>query len=491
LNIAPEILYLVIAILLILSVMASKFSDRLGVPALLIFLGIGMLAGSEGLGGIYFDDPAIAQTVGLLALIIILFSGGLDTDWHSLRGVTGASLTLSTLGVLLTTLLLGAAAHYILNIPWLESMLLAAVASSTDAAAVFAQLRSQGVNLKGRLAPLLELESGSNDPMAVFLTIGLIQLLQNPGQSPLSLVLLLVQQMLIGALFGVLVGRGLIYAINRLKLGYDGLYPVLALGAILMAFGVTTLLRGSGILAVYLVGLMLARTDFLHKRSLSRFFDGMAWLFQIIMFLTLGLLVFPSRLMPIIIPGLLLSLFLILIARPVAVWLSLIPFKFTPREKFFISWVGLRGAVPIILATYPRLANINNYDLIFNIVFFVVITSVLVQGTTLTHVAKLLKLDTPPPANQGFPLESQTVEGWPGALREHTIRSGSTMANHAIFELGLPAGFLIILINRRGQYIIPNGSIVLQENDRLLGLATPDIHRTIAGLSEPAAKPEG
>jgi cell volume regulation protein A len=479
-----ELTFLIVAVMLVLSVAASKFSDRFGVPALLIFLIIGMLAGSEGLGGIYFDDAVTAQAISLFALAIILFSGGLDTDWQSIRYVLKESLTLATLGVLITAFILGYAAHRILGLTLLEGMLLGAITSSTDAAAVFALLRSQGVRLKGKLAPALEFESGSNDPMAVFLTIGLIQLIQSPNLSPISLVLLFFQQMIIGGLLGLVFGWILLYLINRLRLGYEGLYPVLALGMLLLTFSVTSLLKGSGILAVYLTGLMLSRADFLHKRSLVRFFEGLAWLSQIVMFLTLGLLVFPSQLVPVIVPGMILAAILILVARPISVWLCLIPFHYTAREKTFISWVGLRGAVPSILATYPRLAGLENAGLIFNVIFFVVLTSVLIQGTTLTPIARLLKLDDPSEARPNYPLELNPLRGWRGVLREVVVQQDSPAVGKAIFEMKLPGDYLVVLISRGEQFLIPNGSIVLQANDRMLGLASPEAHQQVARLVE-------
>ena len=350
-NISIEVFFGVMAILLILSAMASKLSDRFGVPALLLFLLIGILAGSEGVGGIYFDNPFVTQLIGFFALAVILFSGGLDTKADSIRIVFKEGLILATVGVFITAAVVGLAAHWLLSIPLLEGMLIGAIISSTDAAAVFAILRSQGVRLKGRLSALLEFESGSNDPMAVFLTIGFIQLIQSPEQSGWSLLLLFVKQMLIGGIAGLLFGKLLLVFINRLRLGYDGLYPVLTLGVVLLAFAATAFLGGSSFLAVYLMGLTLGREDFLHKRSLSRFYDGLAWLFQVIMFLTLGLFVFPSQLLPVILPGLLLAFVLIFVARPISVALTLLPFRFSGREKLFISWVGLRGAVPIILAT--------------------------------------------------------------------------------------------------------------------------------------------
>jgi cell volume regulation protein A len=479
-----ETIFLYAAILLVLSAVASKLSDRFGVPALLIFLVIGMLAGSEGVGGIYFDDPVLAQAVGLFALAVILFSGGLDTDWERIRGVIRESLVLATAGVLLTALTLGYAAHLVLGIPLLEGLLIGAITSSTDAAAVFSLLRAKGVRLRGRLASLLEFESGSNDPMAVFLTVGLIQLILQPEQPWFRLILLFFQQMVIGGALGILFGRLLLYLINRMRLGYEGLYPVLTLGVLLFAFALTSYLNGSGFLAVYLIGLTLGRADFLHKRSLSRFYDGLAWLAQIIMFLTLGLLVFPSQVIPLAAPGLILAAALILIARPLSVWISLLPFRYRPREKHFIAWVGLRGAVPIILATYPRLAGLDQNGLIFNIVFFVVVSSVLVQGTTIPRLARLLKVEDASPVEPRFPLEVTPEYGWRGLLQEAVIREGSPLAGKAIFETKLPRDYLVVLIARGDEFIIPNGSVVLQANDRMLGLARAETHRKVQDLIE-------
>ena len=483
-NISIEVLFGGMAVLLILSAVASKLSDRLGVPALLVFLLIGILAGSEGVGGIYFDNPFITQWIGFFALAVILFSGGLDTKADGIRSVFKEGLTLATAGVFITAAVVGLAAHWLLSIPLLEGMLIGAITSSTDAAAVFAVLRSQGVRLKGRLSALLEFESGSNDPMAVFLTIGFIQLIQSPEQSGWSLLLLFAKQMLVGGVAGVLFGKLLLVFINRLRLGYDGLYPVLTLGVVLLAFAATTFLGGSSFLAVYLMGLTLGREDFLHKRSLSRFYDGLAWLFQIVMFLTLGLFVFPTQLLPVALPGLLLALVLIFVARPFSIVLTLLPFRFTGREKLFISWVGLRGAVPIILATYPQLAGMEDSGLIFNVVFFVVISSVLIQGTTLTQMARWLKLDDSSPAEPQYPLEATYLHGWKGVLQEVVVRPGSAVEQKAVFEMKLPSDYLIVLVARGDQFLIPNGSLVLQAQDRVLGLAKVDTHQKVRQIFE-------
>lgn len=326
------------SLLLLISIIASKASSRLGVPALLLFLLIGMLAGSDGPGGIYFDDPRLAQSLGVVALTFILFAGGLDTDWESVRSVLWKGLSLSTLGALLTAVLVGWFATIALNFTWLEGLLLGAIVSSTDAAAVFATLRSKSVGLRGQLKPLLELESGSNDPMAVFLTVGFSRLLIDPTASVIDLVPMFIQQMALGAILGYVFGKGMILLVNRARLEYEGLYPVLTLALTLLTYGVTTSLGGNGFLAVYLAGLIMGNSDFIHKRSLMRFHDGIAWLMQIAMFLTLGLLVFPSRLPPVAGTGLLIAAFLMVVARPVSVLVTLLFARCSLREKLMVWW---------------------------------------------------------------------------------------------------------------------------------------------------------
>lgn len=459
------------SILLLISVLVSKISDRFGIPVLLLFLILGMLAGSDGLGGIYFDDPEIAQLIGILALVIILFSGGLSTEWDQVRPVVGSALLLSTLGVLITAITVGFVASSLLKISFLEGFLLGSIVSSTDAAAVFSVLRSKGVSLKGNLKPLLELESGSNDPMAIFLTIGLIQLISQPNLSPLMMFGLFFQQMIIGVGIGYGMGKVMSLIINRIKLGYEGLYPVLTLSLVIFTFGLTDLLGGNGFLAVYLAGIILRKQGFLHQKSLASFHDGLAWIMQITMFLTLGLLVFPSRLVPIIDVGLLIAGFLMLIARPLSVFICLLPSKFGWREKTFVAWVGLRGAAPIILATFPLIAQIKQANLIFNVVFFVVLTSVLFQGTSLPLMAKWLKVDAPIKPKRIYPIEYVPVGGLKSELKELLIPKDSSISGKAIYELGLPDDFLIILIAREDDFMVPSGGTILKDNDTLLVLS--------------------
>lgn len=474
-----EYILLAFAFLLLLSVLASKISDRFGIPALLLFLAIGMLAGSDGPGGIYFDDAAVAQFVGIIALALILFSGGLDTNVDSVRPVLKYGLTLSTLGVFITAVIVGFSAKILLGFSLTEGLLLGAIVSSTDAAAVFSILRSRNVSLKEPLKPLLELESGSNDPMAVFLTVGLIQLLTQPGASFANLILAFALQMSLGAVAGYMMGKVSLFLINRLKLGYEGLYPVLTLSLVVLTYGLTAVIGGNGFLAVYLAGIIVGNQDFIHKRSLLRFHDGLAWLMQIAMFLTLGLLVFPSRLAPVMGLGMLIAACLIFIARPASIFIGLLPAALELREKIFISWVGLRGAVPIVLATFPLLAKAPQAELMFNIVFFVVLTSVLLQGTSIPLIARWLRVDAPMPRKRVDPLEYTPVSGIKAALKELTILQGSNAIGKTIVELKLPSGFLIVLIDRSGEFILPGGGTTLLVNDRLLVLAEKEIFRQV------------
>lgn len=473
------------SILLLISVLASKISDRLGVPTLLLFLLLGMLAGSEGIGGIYFDDPAIAQAVGMVALVLIMFAGGLDTEWEEVRSVAKESLLLATVGVFIAALITGLFATFILDLPLVKGLLLGSIVSSTDAAAVFSVLRSKGVSLKGRLKPLLELESGSNDPIAVCLTVGLIQLIVQSDTSPVHLIAFFVQQMLIGAAVGYGMGRMGLYLINHIKLGYEGLYPVLTLGLAFLIFGLTDALRGSGFLAVYVAGIVLRHYDLVHKRSLLRFHDGLSWLMHIAMFLTLGLFVFPSRLIPIMGVSLLITGVLMFVARPATVLMVTLGSPLNWREKAFVSWVGLRGAVPIILATFPLLAGIPEADLIFNVIFFIVLTSVLLQGTSIPPVARWLGVDAPLVPKRAYPIEYVPMDGLKSELKELPIPPGSHMAGKAIVELRLPADLLVVLIARDNEFLVPNGGTILEGGDILLVLSDEASYNAVLARSAP------
>ncbi|HMN03549.1 MULTISPECIES: potassium/proton antiporter [Geobacter] len=479
-----EYLLLGTSLLLLVSILASKVSSRLGVPALLLFLLVGMLAGSDGPGGFEFDKPVLVQSLGIVALAYILFAGGLDTNWRSVRPVLGRALILSTLGVFVTALLVGWFVHEVLDFSLLEGLLVGAIVSSTDAAAVFSVLRSRNVSLRGELKPFLELESGSNDPMAVFLTVAIISLLVDPGAKLYHLPLLVLWQMAVGAAAGYLLGKGGVLLINRLRLEYEGLYSVLTLTLVLLIYSGTALLRGNGFLAVYAAGLVMGNSSFVQKKSLIRFHDGLAWLMQITMFLILGLQVFPTHLVPVTLVGLSTAAFLMLVARPVSVFATLSFTPMTVREKTMISWVGLRGAVPIVLATFPLMAGVDKAEMIFNIVFFIVFTSALLQGSTIPLTARWLGLDAPISAKPRRPFEFEPSDEEKGELVEVEISSASSAVNRQIVDLHLPPGSLIVLIQRRGEFVVPGGGTLIEAGDTVHLLAERERINAIRAMLE-------
>lgn len=481
-NLPIELLLAGAAALFLLSVFLSKASEKLGVPALLVFLGIGMLVGSDGPGGIYFDNAFIAQTIGAVALSYILFAGGLDTDWSQVRPVLWHGLSLATLGVGLTALIVGLTTFYVLDFSWQKSLLLGAIVSSTDAAAVFSVLRSKKVSLRGNLRPLLELESGSNDPMAVFLTIGLLEIIGNPAEPLANLIPLFFLQMGIGLIVGLASGLVSLALLNKLRLEYEGLYPVLTASLVIATFGLTTFIDGSGFLAVYVAGLVIGNRSFVRKKTLLQFHDGLAWIMQITMFLTLGLLVFPKQLPGIAIKGLIVSAALIFVARPVAVFVSSLLTGTAFREKLILSWVGLRGAVPIVLATFPLLAGLDQDHTIFNVVFFIVLTSVLVQGPTIPLFAKLLKVDAPFERKKRYPLEFLETEGADLELIEIIVPYESFAFGKSLIQIGLPKTILVVLIVRDDAYIIPSGDTVLQAGDILLTLGDQETLKSVSRI---------
>ena len=473
------------AVLALLGVGASKVSSRLGVPALLLFLVLGMLAGSEGVGGIDFADYQLAQSIGIVALAFILFSGGLDTQWREVRPVVGKGILLATVGVFVTAVVAGSFASWVLGVSLTAGLLLGAIISSTDAAAVFSVLRSRSVGLRGSLRPLLELESGSNDPMAVFLTIGFLELLTKPDTAVIELVPIFALQMVVGAGFGWVLAKGAVVAINRVRLEYEGLYPVVMIALVLLIYGSAAVLGGSGFLAVYVAGLVMGNGRFLHKKSLVRFADGLAWLMQIAMFLVLGLLVFPSHVLPVAGRALLVSLVLIFVARPLGTGAVLLLTRYGTRETAMVSWVGLRGAVPIVLATFPLVEEVPQADLIFNVVFFIVLTSVLLQGTTIPLVARWLRVDAPLAPRRPHLLD--VVESGSGTtdLHELVVVDGSPAAGVQLVDLRLPPGALVVLVSRAEQFVVPQGSTILEPGDNVLLLADaaslPHARRLIVG----------
>jgi len=470
-NLTIENILLVGSLLLLLSIFAGKTSYKFGVPTLLLFLVIGMLAGSDGIGGIRFDDPKLAQFIGIVSLNFILFSGGLDTNWKGVKPILREGIALSTLGVLFTAVSLGTFVYYITDFTLYESLLLGSIVSSTDAAAVFSILRSKSLALKTNLRPTLELESGSNDPMAYVLTLAFLTLVIHQDQQIFSVIPMFLQQMIFGGVAGF--GFGILskYIINKIKLDFEGLYPVLVIALMFITFSATDFLGGNGFLAIYICAVYLGNQDLIHKKTILKMFDGLAWLMQIVLFLTLGLLVFPSQIIPYMGIGLLISLFLIVIARPVGVFLSLLFFKMKLRRRFYISWVGLRGAVPIVFSTYPLLAGIEKANMIFNIVFFISVTSVLIQGTTLSIVAKWLNVALPEEAKKLTPTDLLMAENPKAEMREMHITEDCFVVNKKIVELGFPKNAIIAMIKRDESYIIPHGSTKIEANDTLIVLA--------------------
>ena len=460
-----------IAILALISVISTKLSDKFAVPVLLIFLAIGMLAGSEGLGRVYFNDPWMAKTIGVIALAFIIFSGGIDTKWKEIQPVVFPGILLSTLGVFLTAIIVGGFAVFILKYSFIEGLLLGSIVSSTDAAAVFSILRSKRISLKSPLKPLLELESGSNDPMAVFLTLTFINLLTLKDYNIYLLIPRFILDMAGGALIGYFMARFIVLIINKLKLEFDGLYPVLTVSFVLLTYSFASILKCNGFMAVYIMGLIMGKHFFINKAMIMRFHDGLAWLMQITMFLVLGLLVFPSRILPITLIGLLLVAVLMFIARPISVFISLLPFKMSARKKTMVAWVGLRGAAPIILATFPLLAGIGQAESIFNIVFFVVVASVLIQGVSIPLFSKILKVDAPFPKKQRYPIEFERREGIDAELHDVIVPYDSDAVGKRIADLGVPEKCLIMLISRNDKFIIPAGPTVIDGGDVLLVLA--------------------
>ncbi|UMB52920.1 potassium/proton antiporter [Lutibacter sp. A64] len=466
-----ENILLVGSLLLLVSIFAGKTSYKFGVPTLLLFLAIGMLAGSDGIAGIHFDDPKLAQFIGIVSLNFILFSGGLDTNWTAVKPILWEGIALSTLGVLLTAISLGTFVWFITDFTIYESLLLGSIVSSTDAAAVFSILRSKSLALKTNLRPTLELESGSNDPMAYVLTIAFLTLVINQDQSFLSIIPMFLQQMVLGGILGIAFGVLSKYTINKIKLDFEGLYPVLVITLMFITFSATDFVGGNGFLSIYICAVYLGNQDLIHKKTILKMFDGLAWLMQIVLFLTLGLLVFPSEIIPYMGIGLLISVFLIVIARPIGVFLSLLFFKMKLRRRFYISWVGLRGAVPIVFATYPLLAGIDKANMIFNIVFFISVTSILIQGTTLSVIAKWLHVGLPEKAKKLNATDLLLEENPKAEMKELLITSDCYAVDKKIVELGFPKNAIIAMIKRDDSYIIPNGLTIIEVHDTLIVLA--------------------
>ena len=484
-----ENVLLISSILIFCSILISKAGYRFGLPSLLLFLVAGMLFGSDGLG-LQFNNMNHAQFIGMIALCIILFTGGMETKIKEIRPVLGEGIALSTVGVLLTTVLTGLFIFMLsewdmvpISLPFVTCILLAATMSSTDSASVFNILRNSRMRLKNNLQPLLELESGSNDPMAYILTIVLIQIANSlSGAGPESInasaialdaIKTLVLQFGVGIIAGVVMGFFSVWILNKIHLTNTPLYAILLISIVFFTFTVTTKLYGNGYLAVYLAGIVIGNHKITFRKEIFSFLDGMTWMVQIVMFVALGLLVNPHEMLKVAPVALLIGIFMILAGRPLAVFLTLAPFrKISLASKTYISWVGLRGAVPIIFATYPVIAEVEGSSLIFNIVFFITLLSLVIQGSSITFAARKLKLDLPVPDDDNkFGIE---VPEEAGKLAEVTLTEETLKIGDTLKEVKLPEGMLVMMIKRGDKFIVPNGSVKLHAGDRLLIISEND-----------------
>ena len=476
-DIQIELILLALSLLFFVSIVVGKVSSKLGLPALLLFLLVGMVSGTDGLG-IHFDDTSTAQTIGTVSLCIILFSGGMNTRIGKIKPIMKQGISLATVGVLLTSMITGFLIYWVLGatsetapIGLTTSLLMASTMSSTDSASVFSILRSKGLHLKNNLRPMLELESGSNDPMAYVLVITLIEICQIGGTpNYLEAIVFLILQLLIGGIAGYVIGKWSVKLINKLEIDNSSLYPILSLTLCVFIFSFTYYIKGNGYLAVYIGGLVFGNNSFVHKRSSVNFFDGIAWLCQLLMFLTLGLLVNPHELIPIAKPALIISLLMIFISRPISVFLSLLPFRsMAIKDKIYVSWCGLRGAVPIIFAILPLAANVPHAQLIFNIVFFCTLVSLLIQGTTIPIMARWLGLEET--NEEKYQLENFDVDfsdEIKSVTTEITMTEKILEHGNQLMNLSLPDKTLVVMIKRENKYFVPTGKTILHNNDKLL-----------------------
>lgn len=463
------------AVLIFCAIMISKTGYRFGIPTLLLFLLVGMGFGTDGLG-LEFDSAEDAQFIGMIALSIILFTGGMDTKLRDIKPVMAQGMILSTVGVLLTTLLTGGFIFWLsgysdmhIQMPMLTCLLLAATMSSTDSASVFNLLRSQKMNLKENLKPMLELESGSNDPMAYMLTIALIQVIASGSGFNMGLLVKdLLVQFFVGGVTGYAFGRFAVWLINKVNLSNSSLYPILLLSLVFITFTITDMLHGNGYLAVYILGVVVGNARLVFRKEINTFMNGLTWFGQIVMFLSLGLLVNPHEMLEVSISAMLIGLFMIFVARPLTVGLCLLPFRqMTFKAKCFVSWVGLRGAVPIIFATYPVVSQIPGSQIIFNIVFFITLLSLIFQGMTIAPVAKWLNLDLPQ-EKEGNDFGVEIPEEIDSQLTDVTLTAEMLENGNRLMDMNISKGTLVMLVKRGSEFMIPNGRMELKVGDKLL-----------------------
>lgn len=476
---AIDNIILLAGVLLTLGILSNKISARAGFPALLVFLGLGILAGTEGPGGIDFDSYQLAHGIGTISLVIILFDGGMRTSFQGVRMVWKPALLLATVGVVITTAITGAVASYALDIPLLQGMLIGAIIGSTDAGAVFSILRAANLSLDPRLSATLEVESGSNDPMAIFLTVGLIEILLGNLEFGPAILVLLLMQMGIGAAMGVAGGWVSVKLTNRINLPAIGLYPVLVAALGLSIYGATVALNGSGFVAVYFAGIYVGNSDVIFKHGTLRFHDGLAWMGQIAMFVVLGMLCTPSELPALAPPALMIAGALIFVARPVAIFGLVIPFGYSLRELIFLAWVGLKGSVPIILATYPLLLGLVNSDLVFHVVFFVVVISALVQGWSLNAVATFLGLQREPEPEPAISLEITSLQHVDADIVQYTVDEHTHAAHKVLSELAFPEKAVVAMVTRGDTLIPARGNTRLKPGDHVFVVLRPKLRAEV------------
>lgn len=457
------------AIVLLLCILFSNISYEIGVPTLLVFLVIGMILGSDRLGLVHFDNAKVAQAIGSVALAFILFTGGMDTKWSSIKTVIKPGGILATVGVVATAVLVGLFASKVTGMSRIEGMLLGSIVSSTDAATVFSILKSKDLNLKGRLVPTLELESGSNDPMAYMLTLALLTALTGDGMSSSELIIFLLKQMIIGGVLGYFFGKVIAYFLNHVKLKYNGLYYGSLVAWVYIVFSIVSMLDGNGFLAMYIAGIVLGNKKFFYKRHLIKFFDGQTWIMQIFLFVVLGAFSKPESITTVLNEGMQISVFLIFIARPVAIVILTSFYGYNSSEKILISWAGFRGAASIVFALMPFLYDLENSQFIFNIVFFIVLLSVIVQGSLFPVLARRLDLvEAVEKQNMLIKSFNDYSDDIGGVFAKVAVLDTSSMIGSQILDINFPEGLLIMSINRDHNYITPNGSTVIEKGDVLL-----------------------